>query len=160
MWDASSIDLYCLPSLRVYPGCGPTPTGVHLRDRRRSRDSMGVPTPQCLKTQPCKLYTLYILYTLPQRKRSGMAPRYVARVQLGSGGAIVLPGTPSHQVLLLTVCHVSKPRAGRRPATVLLLRRTLTAVPQRRYFYVMVRSLCRRQFVLLSRRRLPPEVPK
>ena len=29
-------DLYCLPSLRVYPGCGPTPTGVHLRDRRRS----------------------------------------------------------------------------------------------------------------------------
>ena len=54
MWDASSIDLYCLPSLRVYPGCGPTPTGVHLRDRRRSRGSMGVPTPQCLKTQPCR----------------------------------------------------------------------------------------------------------
>ena len=31
MWDASSIDLYCLPSLRVYPGSGPTPTGVHLK---------------------------------------------------------------------------------------------------------------------------------
>ena len=25
-----------LANLRVYPGCGPTPTGVHLRDRRRS----------------------------------------------------------------------------------------------------------------------------
>ena len=34
--SVSSIDLYCLPSLRVYPSCGPTPTGVHLRDRRRS----------------------------------------------------------------------------------------------------------------------------